>query len=69
MGVAEGQFQEKDVCKTEAGTKADVKGEDVYVIGGVEEVGVSGYESEGVQARKNLSSQKTCKKVYVRGCG
>ena len=37
------------VCETEAGTEADVEDEDedVDVVGGVDEVGVSVYESEG----------------------
>ena len=36
------------LCETEAGTEADVKDEDkdVDVVGGVDEVGVSGYESK-----------------------
>ena len=37
------------MCKTEAGAEADVEDEDedVDVVGGVDEVGVSVYESEG----------------------
>ena len=37
------------VCGTEAGTEADAEdeGEHVDVVGGVDEVGLSGYESEG----------------------
>ena len=37
------------MCETEAGTEADVENEDedVNVVSGVDEVGVSGYESEG----------------------
>ena len=36
----------EDVCETEAGAKADVEDEDVDVIGGIDEVGVSRYNSE-----------------------
>ena len=50
------------VCEREAGTEADVEHEDqdVDVFGGVDEVGVSGYESEGfthseILARKSVS--------------
>ena len=37
------------MCETEAGTEADVEDEveDVDVVGGVDEFGVFGYESEG----------------------
>ena len=47
MGGPEGPTEETDVCETEAGTEANVENEDVDVVGGVEEVGVSKYESEG----------------------
>ena len=49
MGGPEGPIEVGGVCETEAGTEADVEDEDedVDVVGGVDEVGVSGYESEG----------------------
>ena len=45
----EGPNEVGSVCETETGTKADVEdeNEDVDVVGGVDGVGVSGYESEG----------------------
>ena len=43
MEGPEGPTEVGSVCETEAGTEAD---EDVDVVGGVDEVGVSGYESE-----------------------
>ena len=49
MGGPEGPNEVSGVCEREAGTEADVEDEyeDVDVVGGVDEVGVSGYESEG----------------------
>ena len=45
----EGPIEVGGVCETEAGTEADVEDEDEHfvVLGDVDEVGVSGYESEG----------------------
>ena len=45
----EGPTEVGGVCETEAGTEADVEDEDedVDVVGGVDEVEFSGYESEG----------------------
>ena len=36
------------MCGTEIGTEADVEVKDVDVVGVIDEVGVSGYESEGL---------------------
>ena len=49
VGGPQGPIEVGGVCETEAGTEADVKAEDedVDVVGGVDEVGVSGYDSEG----------------------
>ena len=49
VGVLEGPIEVGGVCETEAGTDVDVEDEDedVDVVGGVDESGVSGYESEG----------------------
>ena len=49
VGGPEGPIEVGGVSETEAGTEADVEDEDedVDVVGGVDEVGVSGYESEG----------------------
>ena len=48
MGGPEGPIEVSGVCETEADTEVDVEDEDddVDVVGGVDEVGVSGYESE-----------------------
>ena len=62
----EGPNEESVVCEIEAGTEADVADEDEDVdFGGVDEVGVSGSESEGLtlsemgrrkgMAKKNVS--------------
>ena len=49
VGGPDGPIELGGVCETEAGTEADAEDEDedVDVVGGVDEVGVSGYESEG----------------------
>ena len=65
MGGPEGPIEVGGVCETEAGTEADVvdEDEDVDVIGGVDEVGVSGYESEGFTLSEILRRKRTEKKV------
>ena len=49
MRGPEGPNEVGGVCEVEVGTEADVEDEDedVDVVGGVDEVGVFGYESEG----------------------
>ena len=49
VGGPEGPIEVGGVCETGAGTEADVEdeNEDVDVVGVVDEVGASGYESEG----------------------
>ena len=45
VGGPEGPIEVGGVCETEAGTEAEVEDEDEHfvVLGGVDEVGVSGY--------------------------
>ena len=52
------------VCETDAGTEADVKDEDedVDIVGGVDEVGVFGYESEGFTLSETLHRKRLAKK-------
>ena len=61
VGGPEGPIEVGGVCETEAVTEADVEDEDedVDVVGGVDEVGVSGYESEGM----TLSEILRCKRL------
>ena len=49
VGGLEGPIEVGGVCETETGTEADAENEDedVDVVGGVVEVGLSGYKSEG----------------------
>ena len=49
VGGLEGPIEVSGVSETEAGTEADAEDEDedVDVVGGVDEVGLCGYESEG----------------------
>ena len=49
------------MCKTEAGTEADVECKDVDIVGGVDEVGVSGYESEGFTLSEILRRKRLAK--------
>ena len=70
VGGPDGPNEVGGVCETEAGTEADVEDEDedVDVVGGVDEVGVSGYECEGFHTIRNPSSKETCEEECVRGC-
>ena len=65
VGGLEGPIEVGGVCETEAGTEADVEDEDedVYVVGGVDEVGFSGYESEGFTLSEILRRRRPEKRV------
>ena len=65
VGGPEGPIEVGGVCETEAGTEVDVEveDEDVDVVGGVDEVGVSGYESEGFTLSEILRRKRLEKKV------
>ena len=64
VGGPEGPIAVGGVCETEAGTEAVVEDgdEDVDVNGGVDDVGVSGYESEGFTLSKILRRKRLAKK-------
>ena len=65
VGGPKGPFEVGGVCETEAGTEVDVEDEDwdVDVVGGVDEVGVSGYESEGFTISEILRRERLEKEV------
>ena len=65
MGGPEGPIEVGGVCETEAGTEADVEDEDedVDVVGGVDEVRVSGYESEGLTLSEILRRKRLEKRM------
>ena len=65
VGGPEGPTEVGGVCDTEAGTEADVVDEDgdIDVVGGVDEVGVSGYESEGFTLSEILRRKRLEEKV------
>ena len=66
VGGPEGPIEVGGVCETEAGTEADVEDEDedvVDVVGGVDEVRVSEYESEGFTLSEILRRERLEKKV------
>ena len=72
MGSPEGPIDVGGVCEIEDGTEADVEDEDVDVVDGVDEFGVSGYESEyftlsEIFRRKRLS-KKNVTLQCSRGC-
>ena len=64
MGGPERPTTVGGVCETEVGTEADVEDEDedVDVVGGVDEVGVCGYESEGFTFSEILRRKRLAKK-------
>ena len=65
----EGPIEVGGVCETEVGTKADVEDEDedVDVVGGVDEVGVSGHESERFALSEILRRKRLAKKNVSEG--
>ena len=65
VGGPEGPIEVSGVCETEAGTEADMEDEDedVDVADGVDEVGVSGYESEGFTLSEIFPRKRLEKKV------
>ena len=65
VGGPEGRTEVGGVCETEQGTEADVQDEDedVDVLGGVDEVGVSGYKSEGFKLSEILRRKRLEKEV------
>ena len=60
VGVLEGPIEVGGVCGAEAGTEAGAEDEDedVDVVGGVDEVGLSGYKSEGFTLSKILRRKR-----------
>ena len=65
MGGPERPTEVGGVSETEAVTEADMEDEDedVDVVGGVDEVGVSGYESEGFTLPEILRRKRLEKNV------
>ena len=65
MGGLEGPLEVGGVCEKEAGTEADAEDEDkdVDVVGGVDEVEFSGYESEGFTLSEILRRKRLEKSV------
>ena len=65
VGGLEGPIEVGGVCETEAGTEVDAEyeDEDVDVVGGVDEFGLSGYESEGFTLSEILRRKKLGKNV------
>ena len=65
VGGPEGPTEVSGVCESQAGTATDVEDEDedVDVVGGVDEVAVSGYESEGFTLSEILRGKRLEKKM------
>ena len=68
MGGLERPIEVGSVCETEAGTEADAEDEDedVDVVGGLDEVGLSGYESEGFTLSEILRRKRLGRSVSER---
>ena len=68
VGGLERPIEVDGVCETEAGTEADAEdeNEDVVVVGGVDEVGLSGHESEGFTLSEILRRKRLGKSVAER---
>ena len=69
MGGPEASIEVSGMCETEAGTQADGKDEDedVDVVGCVDEVGVSGYESESFTLSEILRRKRLAKNNVSEG--
>ena len=69
MGGPEGSIEVGGLCETEGGTEADMEDEDeaVDVVGGVDEVQVSGYESQGFTLSQMLRRKRLAKKNVSKG--
>ena len=67
--VQGGPIEVCGICETKAGTEAYVEDEDedVDVVGGVDEVGVSGCESEGFTLSEILRRKRLAKKNVSEG--
>ena len=65
VGRPEGPIEVGGVRETKAGTEADAEDEDedIDVVGGVDEVGLSGYESEGFTLSEILHGKRLKKNV------
>ena len=68
MGGPEGPIEKSGVCETQAGTEVDAEDEDedVDVVGGVDEVELSGDESEGFTLSEIFRRQRLEEKVSER---
>ena len=71
VGGLERPVEVGGVCEAESGTEADVEDEDedVDVVGGVDEVGLSGDESEGFALSEILCRKRLGEKVSERVIG
>ena len=69
MRGPDGPIEVGGVCETDAGTEAEVEDEDedVDVVGGIDEVGVSGYESKGFTLSEILRRKRLAKKNVSEG--
>ena len=69
MRRPQGPNEVSGVCEIEAGTEPDVEDEDegVDIVGGVDEFGVSGYESEGFTLSETLRRKRLAKKNVSEG--
>ena len=67
MGSPERPVEIEDVCETKESTEANVENKDVDVVDGVDEVGVSGYKSEGFTLSEILRGKRSEKQSVSEG--
>ena len=67
LGGIERPVEEGDVCETETGTGPGVEDENVVLAGGVDDVGVSGYESERSTLSEILRRKRLARKIVSEG--
>ena len=67
MEGPERPVEERDVSEMEPGMEVDVADEDVYIVACVDDVGVSGYESEGFTLSEILRRKLLSKRSVSEG--
>ena len=67
MGGLDGPVEKDDACEKEAGTSADLEDQDLDVVGGIDEVRGSGYESDGLTISEIRRQKRVAKKSVPEG--
>ena len=67
VGGPEGPIEVGGVCEPEVGTEADMEDGEVDVAGGIDEVWISGYKSEGFTLSETVRRKRLAKKNVFKG--